>query len=597
MSHSDPPKFELERLTSFANHLEECRLYAEAAELLRLALRLDPSNLAVRHRLERIQRLDTAQRGPGVRDRWSALRKKLRRDAIDAAHFLGLAYLYSDRGEIGRALECLEISKAKDLAHPSQHKLHGKILLRGKDFEEAARELYQALRFNPFDREIAELLGEVEYERKRFKAALEVAIHAFLLEEDREAEPARRLLLRIKTLKQILGWDKATLLALFRERWEILNTAFDRLEWRRERFLEEQASDGAHPEPWEMELREHGSGQIGLAMRLRRLELWAHMTDEQLFQLTRALREERHPKGKVLFRDGSRGTDFFILEAGEIEIRRPTPYGTFRLTVVEPGDLFGEVSFLSRAERTGEAVVSQDARLFRFDAEELAHLMEQQPDLAVQLYWSLWHGLSRKLRATNAQLNTFFASDARPENFIRLRHGKTVAAVRTDVSSRDKIRLFREQGLSGRELATLATFSQVRKYERDDRLFVEGDEGHELYVILEGRVLISKMIPGAGEEALAILERGDFFGEMSLIDGQPRSADARAYEGALTVLTIDQATLHKLLALDPRASAEFLALLSRLLARRLREIDEKVIGWRILSGPGDEAATSGHQAG
>jgi CRP-like cAMP-binding protein len=97
-------------------------------------------------------------------------------------------------------------------------------------------------------------------------------------------------------------------------------------------------------------------------------------------------------------------------------------------------------------------------------------------------------------------------------------------------------------------------------------------------------VRISKYIPGGGEEALAILERGDFFGEMALIDGQPRSADARAHGGPCTVLALDQPTVHEVLSLDPQAALDFLQLLCRLVAKRLREIDEKVIGWRIMSG-------------
>jgi CRP-like cAMP-binding protein len=105
-----------------------------------------------------------------------------------------------------------------------------------------------------------------------------------------------------------------------------------------------------------------------------------------------------------------------------------------------------------------------------------------------------------------------------------------------------------------------------------------------MYVVLDGRVRIGKFIPGGGEEALAILERGDFFGELSLIDGQPRSADARAHGGPVTVLALDQPTVHEVLAMDPQASLDFLQLLCRLVAKRLREIDEKVIGWRILAG-------------
>jgi CRP-like cAMP-binding protein len=157
-----------------------------------------------------------------------------------------------------------------------------------------------------------------------------------------------------------------------------------------------------------------------------------------------------------------------------------------------------------------------------------------------------------------------------------------------EIPSEDKLQMLREQGLSGKELTTLANFSRELRFESGSPLFEEGDEGHEMYVVLEGKVLISKFIPGAGEEALAILERGDFFGEMSLIDGEPRSADARAHAGPVTVLALDQGTIQEMLALDPEASLEFLKLLCRLIAKRLREIDEKVTTWRIFAGVRDE---------
>ena len=202
----------------------------------------------------------------------------------------------------------------------------------------------------------------------------------------------------------------------------------------------------------------------------------------------------------------------------------------------------------------------------------------------MQLYWGLWHSLAGKLRSTNEQLKTFFSADKQPENFLRLRKGREGTVGSVEVAPDDKVRLFQEQGLSSKELTTLATFSKELRFESGASLFSEGDDGHEMYVVLEGKVLISKYIPGAGEEALAILERGDFFGEMSLIDGEPRSADARAYGGQLTVLALDQETVREVLAMDPHAALEFMQLLCRLVAKRIREIVEKVIGWRIMSG-------------
>ncbi|MEA2195767.1 MAG: family transcriptional regulator, cyclic receptor protein [Solirubrobacteraceae bacterium] len=585
---------EVQELTDLARRFSETGRYEEAADLLLLALRLEPKNLSVKLGLAEVRKLQQQYKGTSSRSLRDILREGFRRNAIDAAHFLGLAYLYAEKGENARAIECIEVSKAKDLANPANHKLHGKLLFRRRDFDGAAEEFGRALRYNPFDRETAESLGRAEYERKQFEPALGATVHAFLLLNDGDEEGVRRLRRRIQTLKQILGWGNRELSRLFRERQELVHTAFDRLEWQRERFLEQGGLPGAHiplnpPPP---KRREAAGGQLEIASRLRRIKPLAHFSDDQIFRLTQAVREEVHDIGSLIFGHRTQGRDLYMLERGEITVQRTTSYGTFALGVVEPGDFFGEASFITGQERSSDALAAAASQVFRIDSAVLDNLMEASPEIGVQIYWTLWHSLARKLRATNDQLKSFFASESMPENFLRLRKQAAGAPSNVQVEPSDKIRLFREQGLSRRELLTLATFSREKRFVSGASLFQEGDEGAEMYIILEGRVMISKFIPGAGEEALAILERGDFFGEMSLIDGEPRSADARAHGGPLTVLALDQGTVREVLAMDPHAALEFLQLLCRLVANRLREIDEKVIGWRIMSGERNESVSA-----
>jgi CRP-like cAMP-binding protein/cytochrome c-type biogenesis protein CcmH/NrfG len=591
MSEPETPPGDLEDLTGLARRFVERDQLEVAAELYLLALRLDPKNLGVKMGLADVRKLQRQQRGRPQRSLRDLMREQFRRNAIDAAHFLGLAHLYAEKGENSRAAECLEIAKSRDLANPSHSKLLGRVLYRRKDFDTSAEEFGKALRLNPFDRETAESLSRAEFERKQFDAALRAAVHAFLLLNDGDDEGTERLKRRIQTLKQILGWGNRELTAVFRERQEHLHTAFDRLEWHRERFLEE----GGLPRGGALTsvpARRPAGGQIELAGRLRRQRALSQLSDEQIFRLTKTVEEEAHETGSLIFAHKSQGRDLYLLERGVITLQRPTSYGTYLLGRLDGGEIFGESSFLTGHERSADAVAAQPCQVFRFDAAAVGQLVDDHSELGAQLYFSLWHALARKLRTTNESLKSFFSADKTPENFLRLRRQQSGAAAAVKVEASDKVRLFREQGLSRRELMTLATFSKEKRFAGGAYLFQEGDQGAEMYVVLEGKALISKYIPGAGEEALAILERGDFFGEMSLIDGQPRSADARAHAGPLTVLALDQATVREVLAMDPHASLEFLQLLCRLVANRLREIDEKVVGWRILSGERNEESVS-----
>jgi CRP/FNR family transcriptional regulator, cyclic AMP receptor protein len=588
-----PSGREVQELTDLAQRFSEGGRHEEAADLLLLALRLEPKNLSVKLGLAEVRKRQQQNTGVGSRSLRDVMREGFRRNALDASHFLGLAHLYAEKGENARAIECIEVAKAKDLANPANHKLHGRLLFRRRDFDGAAEEFGRALRYNPFDRETAENLGRAEYERKRFEEALGATVQAFLLLNEGDEEGVRRLRRRIQTLKQILGWGSRELSRVFRERQELMHTAFERLEWHRERFLEQGGLPGANLSLSAPPVRRAEPGsQLDVAARLRRLKPLAHFSDEQIFRLTQAVREEIHDVGSLIFAHRSHGRDLYMLERGEITVQRTTSYGTFALGVVEPGDFFGEAGFISGQERSSDALAAAASQVFRMSAEALDLLIEGSAEMGVQIYWSLWHSLARKLRGTNEQLKTFFSAESMPENFLRLRKTATGAAASVKVEPSDKIRLFREQGLSRRELMTLATFSREKRFAAGASLFQEGDEGSEMYIVLEGRAMISKYIPGAGEEALAILERGDFFGEMSLIDGEPRSADARAHGGPLTVLALDQGTVREVLAMDPHAALEFLQLLCRLVANRLREIDEKVIGWRIMSGERNESVSA-----
>jgi CRP-like cAMP-binding protein len=84
--------------------------------------------------------------------------------------------------------------------------------------------------------------------------------------------------------------------------------------------------------------------------------------------------------------------------------------------------------------------------------------------------------------------------------------------------------------LSPREQDALAALLRKRSIREGDFLFHRGDEGTALYIIHRGLIKIAVHTKRGDEVTLAMLTDGDFFGEMALLDGMPRSADAMALE-------------------------------------------------------------------
>jgi len=97
----------------------------------------------------------------------------------------------------------------------------------------------------------------------------------------------------------------------------------------------------------------------------------------------------------------------------------------------------------------------------------------------------------------------------------------------TPINILKKITLF--ASLAEADLQNLASLLRRKSLTKGEILFRQGDEGTALYVILQGRIKIS-VSRRMDKMTLAILGQGEFLGEMALLDGLPRSADAMAME-------------------------------------------------------------------
>lgn len=125
------------------------------------------------------------------------------------------------------------------------------------------------------------------------------------------------------------------------------------------------------------------------------------------------------------------------------------------------------------------------------------------------------------------------------------------------------------------ELTLLAELFTVRDYKTGEDVFVEGDVGESLYVIADGSVEILRRTLSGGLASVATLAAPQFFGEMSLIDKEYRSATVRAKTDA-TLLQLSNENLH-IFARNYRNGFTWVVVnIARVLSQRLRETNRRL---------------------
>jgi CRP-like cAMP-binding protein len=314
------------------------------------------------------------------------------------------------------------------------------------------------------------------------------------------------------------------------------------------------------------------------------LEVFSHLSEQHLEQLAGSLTERDLPAGAMLVSRNDESREVYLVLSGALRVWSNTPIGDFEFTRLEQGDMFGEANYIDRMGRMGQVQALTDVRILVFDQSSLAALTDLDPGFERALYWCFWKSLSAKLRGANYHLSRFFSPGVTAGSRTQVPESAPIdGEPRVDMAARKS--LFREQRLPSMEINFLSSLATEETFAAGATIFREGDEGDKMYVIAEGQVMISKSIEGAGEEALSFLKRGDYFGEMALIDKQPRSADAKAHpERGAVVLGLRHEVVEQILDIDRLSSIRLLKILTKMASERLRKINEKLLGWHLMSG-------------
>ena len=125
--------------------------------------------------------------------------------------------------------------------------------------------------------------------------------------------------------------------------------------------------------------------------------------------------------------------------------------------------------------------------------------------------------------------------------------------------------------LDDRELASIANVAKTRRYAKDDVIFHADESGDVFCLIKEGQVKVTMISPEGKEIILSLLGPGEFFGEMALLDDEPRSATVVATE-ALELVTIWRSDFLQILGENFTITKKVLAELSQ----RLRNASNRI---------------------
>lgn len=130
-------------------------------------------------------------------------------------------------------------------------------------------------------------------------------------------------------------------------------------------------------------------------------------------------------------------------------------------------------------------------------------------------------------------------------------------------------------GLGHDELSALVRLTDTVTFSQGTKIIQAGEEGHCLYLLLSGTAVVQAPPPD-GKVELATLKIGDFFGEISLVDEGPRSADVMALEDC-ELLRVTRTTIGVLAGLQPAAAVQILSSIGRELVLRLRTANQKYL--------------------
>ncbi len=219
-------------------------------------------------------------------------------------------------------------------------------------------------------------------------------------------------------------------------------------------------------------------------------------------------------KDYIICEQDTIGKEMYLIKEGEVNVF----INSSHLAVLSPGEIFGEISLFYNVKRTATIKAAKNKTLLGIlTREDFEALLKRSEPFTYDLIYRLYSILPDRLRNLNDKYK--MAIDALKliidgEKVERSLFPYTMKEIKPELGLFD--------GLTQEEIREV--FKDLKKYDRDQLIFAEGDVADGVYYIIEGRVKAVTFSSDYKEIELGELGEGEIFGEMALIDSKPRSA-------------------------------------------------------------------------
>ncbi|MCB1189199.1 MAG: Crp/Fnr family transcriptional regulator [Leptospiraceae bacterium] len=293
------------------------------------------------------------------------------------------------------------------------------------------------------------------------------------------------------------------------------------------------------------------------------------MTSNPSFQLVRY-----SPNSYIVVEGKKDAYTFYIIREGKVRVGRENPVmGEDPNQVLGPGDFFGVVAAMSQHAQIESAISLSNATMIAVNYDQFGTLIQRNTPVAMKIirYFSMklrqFDQTITRLSFTNTvsedinqiySIGEYYFTQGRAEHATYAYQSYLKYLPSGQYAIQAKKRLMELQQPLAMKPIDETKFNRTIK--DSDMVFCEHEPGKELYIIQGGRVKITKIVNN-NEVMLAVLNPGDIFGEMAILDNKPRSASAIA-TGDVDVLAINKANFENMVKSQPQLATKIITLLS-----------------------------------